>query len=59
MVVAKANGRLKREAAEVIKTRRKHLLRQREAGEHTQAELAELSQVSRTTVYQEPQRRSP
>lgn len=28
------------------------------AGEHTQAELAELFRVSRTTVYRELQRRS-
>ncbi len=39
---------------------RKHLLSLYDAGEHTQAELAELAElfgVSRTTVYREIQRR--
>jgi DNA-directed RNA polymerase specialized sigma24 family protein len=39
------------------KMQRKHLLTLHDAGEHTQAELAELFRVSRTTVYRELQRR--
>lgn len=37
--------------------RRKHLLSLYDAGEHTQAELAELFSAPRTTVYREIQRR--
>jgi DNA invertase Pin-like site-specific DNA recombinase len=49
MAVAKAKGRLKE--PKLSKTQRKHLLKLHDAGEHTQAELAELFGVSRTTVY--------
>ncbi len=36
---------------------RKHVLSRYDAGEHTQAELAELFRISRTAVYREIQRR--
>jgi len=58
MAVAKAKGRLKDEQPKLSKTQRKHLLTPHDAGEHTQAELAELFRVSRTTVYRELQRRT-
>lgn len=57
MAVAKAKGRLKGKQPKLSKTQRKHLLTLHDAGEHTQAELAELFGVSRTTVYRELQRR--
>ncbi|MGO4807068.1 recombinase family protein [Arthrobacter sp. 2MCAF15] len=57
MAVAKAKGRLKGKQPKLSKTQRKHLLALHDAGEHTQAELAELFRVSRTTVYRELQRR--
>ena len=57
MAVAKAQGRLKGKQPKLSKTQRKHLLTLHDAGEHTQAELAELFRVSRTTVYRELQRR--
>ncbi|TQS88630.1 recombinase family protein [Arthrobacter sp. TS-15] len=53
MAVAKAKGRLKGKQPKLSKTQRKHLLALHDAGEHTQAELAELFGVSRTTVYRE------
>ncbi|MBO0596822.1 HTH domain-containing protein [Nesterenkonia sp. E16_7] len=37
----------------------KHLLATHKAGTHTQTELAELSDVSRATVYREIQRAQP
>jgi DNA invertase Pin-like site-specific DNA recombinase len=58
MAVAKAKGRLKGKQPKLSKTQRKHLFTVHDAGEHTQAELAELFGVSRTTVYRELQRRS-
>jgi DNA invertase Pin-like site-specific DNA recombinase len=58
MVVAKAKGRLKGKQPKLSKAQRKHLLTLHDAGEHTQAELAELFGVSRTTVYLELQRRA-
>lgn len=58
MAVAKARGRLKGKQPKLTKSQRQHLLQLHEAGEHTQAELAELFQVSRTTVYRELQRRT-
>jgi DNA invertase Pin-like site-specific DNA recombinase len=58
MAVAKAKGRLKGKQPKLSKTQRKHLLTLHDAGEHTQAELAELFRVSRTTVYRELQRRT-
>lgn len=58
MAVAKAKGRLKSKQPKLSKTQRKHLLTLRDAGEHTQAELAELFRVSRTTMYRELHRRT-
>jgi len=58
MAVAKAKGRLKGKQPKLSKTQRKHLLTLHDAGEHTQAELAELFRVSRTTVYRELLRRT-
>jgi DNA invertase Pin-like site-specific DNA recombinase len=58
MAVAKAKGRLKGKQPRLSKTQRKYLLTLHDAGEHTQAELAELFRVSRTTVYRELQRRT-
>ncbi|MBP1137865.1 DNA invertase Pin-like site-specific DNA recombinase [Arthrobacter sp. PvP023] len=57
MSVAKGKGRLKGKQPKLSKTQRDHLLTLHDAGEHTQAELAELFRVSRTTVYRELQRR--
>jgi DNA invertase Pin-like site-specific DNA recombinase len=58
MAVAKAKGRLKGKQPKLSKTQRKYLLTLHDAGEHTQAELAELFNVSRTTVYRELKRRA-
>jgi len=58
MAVAKAKGRLKGKPPKLSKTQRKYLLTLHDAGEHTQAELAELFSVSRTTVYRELKRRT-
>ncbi len=56
MAVAKANGRLKGKQPKLTKTQQKHLRKLHDEGEHTQAELADLFQVSRTTIYRELQR---
>ncbi|AOY74394.1 recombinase (plasmid) [Arthrobacter sp. ZXY-2] len=56
MAVAKAKGRLKGKQPKLSNSQRKHLLKLHDAGEHTQAELAELFGVSRTTVYRELRR---
>jgi DNA invertase Pin-like site-specific DNA recombinase len=37
-------------------SQRRHLIKLHDEGEHTQAELAELFSISRTTVYRELQR---
>jgi DNA-binding MarR family transcriptional regulator len=58
MAVAKAKGRLKGKQPKLSKAQRKYLLTLHDAGEHTQAELAELFSVSRTTVYRELKRRA-
>lgn len=61
MAVAKTKGRLKGKQPKLSKKQGKHLLTLHDAGEHTQAELAELAElfrVSRTTVYREIQRRT-
>jgi DNA-binding MarR family transcriptional regulator len=57
MAVAKAKGRLKGKQPKLSATQRKLLLKLYDADEHTQAELAELFRVSRTTIYREIQRR--
>jgi DNA invertase Pin-like site-specific DNA recombinase len=58
MAIAKAKGRLKGKQPKLSKMQRNHLLKLHDAGEYTQAELAELFGVSRTTVYRELQRRT-
>lgn len=57
MAVARARGRLRGKKPKLSAAQRKHLLALHDAGGHTQAELAELFTVSRTTVYRELQRR--
>jgi DNA invertase Pin-like site-specific DNA recombinase len=57
MAVAKAKGRLKGKQPKLSAPQRKLLLQLHDAGEHTQAELAELFRVSRTTIYRELERR--
>lgn len=56
MAVARAKGRLKGKQPKLSPSQRKHFLELAAAGAHTQAELAELFRVSRTTVYRELQR---
>ncbi|MEU4607465.1 helix-turn-helix domain-containing protein [Kribbella sp. NPDC023972] len=51
MAIARAKGRLKDRAPKLSATRQAHLLKLHAAGEHTIAELAELFEVSRPTVY--------
>ena len=51
MAIAKAKGRLKGRAPKLSTARQAHLLTLHAAGEHTIAELAELFEVSRQTVY--------
>ncbi|MGC3995160.1 MAG: recombinase family protein [Propionicimonas sp.] len=56
MAVAKAKGRLRGKQPKLTPAQRRHLLALDAAGEHTQAELAELFGVSRTTIYREVRR---
>jgi DNA invertase Pin-like site-specific DNA recombinase len=58
MAVARARGRLRGKQLNLSAVQRKHLLSLYDAGDHPQAELADLFSVSRTTVYREIQRRS-
>lgn len=51
MAIAKAKGKLKGRAPKLSPPRQAHLLKLHAAGEHTIAELAELFEVSRPTVY--------
>ena len=51
MAIAKAKGRLKGRAPKLSPARQAKLLKLYAAGEHTVAELAELFEVSRQTVY--------
>lgn len=51
MAVAKAKGKLKGKQPKLSPTRQAHLLKVHDAGEHNIAELAELFEVSRATVY--------
>ncbi|GAA2558991.1 DNA invertase Pin-like site-specific DNA recombinase [Neomicrococcus aestuarii] len=53
MAIAKAKGKLKGKQPKLSATQRKHLLSVAAKGEHTQSELAELFNVSRTTIYRE------
>ena len=56
IAVAKARGRPRGKKPRLSLSQRKHLLDLAAAGAHTQAELAELFRISRTTVYRELQR---
>lgn len=56
MQIAKAAGKLRGRQPTLSQTKRKHLLELAAAGKHTQAELAELFDVSRTTIYRELRR---
>lgn len=58
MAVARAKGRLRGKQPKLSVSQRRHLLELHDAGNHTQEELAELFNVSRTTIYREVQRRS-
>lgn len=58
MASAKAKGRLRGKQPKLSEHQRKHLLGLVDAGEYTRSEIAELMNVSRTTVYREIQRRS-
>ena len=51
MAVARAKGKLKGRAPKLSLPRQAHLINLHNAGEHTIAELAELFEVSRPTVY--------
>jgi DNA invertase Pin-like site-specific DNA recombinase len=57
MAVARAKGHLKGKQPKLSTAQRKLLLDVQDRGEYTQAEIAELFNVSRTTVYRELQRR--
>ena len=59
MQIAKAAGKLRGRQPSLSKSKRRHLLNLAAAGEHTQAELAELFDVSRTTIYRELRREQP
>lgn len=56
MAIAKAKGNLKGKQPKLSPAQRKHLLSIAAQGEHTQSELAELFNVSRTTIYRELRR---
>ncbi|MDG4810075.1 recombinase family protein [Micromonospora sp. WMMD1120] len=51
MAIAKAKGKLQGRAPKLSAPRQAHLVKLHAAGEHTIAELAELFEVSRPTVY--------
>lgn len=53
MAIAKAKGRLRGKQPKLSTAQRKHLLALADQNEHTQSELAELFNVSRTTIYRE------
>lgn len=59
MAIAKSKGRLRGKQPKLSPSKRKHLLATHVAGTHTQAELAELFDVSRATIYRELQRSQP
>jgi len=56
VAVAKAEGRLRGKQPTLSAAQQRHLLTVHAAGEHTQAELAELFGVARSTVYRAVQR---
>ena len=57
MAIAKAKGRLRGKQPTLSLPQRRHLLELVDSDRYTQAELAELFKVSRTTIYREIQRR--
>lgn len=58
MAVARAKGKLKGKQPKLSRTQRAHLYELVDSRRFTQAELAELFSVSRTTIYREEHRRS-
>ena len=56
MQVAKAKGRLRGKQPNLSNTQQKHLMEVHSAGKHSTAELAELFNVARSTVYRTIQR---
>ena len=56
MQVAKAKGRLRGKQSKLSNTQQKHLMEVHSAGTHSTAELAELFNVARSTVYRTIQR---
>lgn len=50
MAIARANGKLKSKPPKLSPARQRHLITLWEAGSQTQVELAELFEVSRTTI---------
>lgn len=58
MAVARAKGKLKGKQPKLSRTQRAHLYELVDSHRFTQAELAELFSVSRTTVYREEHRRT-
>jgi len=51
MAIARAKGKLKGRAAKLSTPQQAHLVKLHAAGEHSIADLAELFEVSRATVY--------
>ena len=58
MAVARAKGKLKGKQPKLSRTQRAHLYELVDSHRFTQAELAELFSVSRTTIYREEHRRA-
>lgn len=58
MALAKAKGRLRGKPPKLSIARRRHLYELVDEDKYTQAELAEIFSVSRTTIYREIQRRA-
>lgn len=56
MKVAKAKGRLRGKKPKLSPTQERHLVELHRAGGHTGAELAELFNVARSTVYRAVER---
>ena len=56
MKVAKAKGRLRGKQPKLTPRQEAHLVQLHRTGEHTSAELAELFNVARSTVYRALQR---
>ena len=59
MKVAKANGRLRGKQPKLKPSQAKHLRELRDLGTYTQAELAELFGVGRSTIYRTLERMRP